>query len=84
MSIIQELKDRRAIRNYEEQEVEDEKIKQLRVGKGSCNGTFGELVQGVLGERPFCATGSRIECGRFPHPFFSLSRQRRHCGETTG
>jgi uncharacterized protein involved in propanediol utilization len=28
----------------------------MRVGKGSCNGTFGELVQGVLGERPFLIT----------------------------
>ncbi|WP_147533599.1 kinase [Bacillus marasmi] len=26
------------------------------IGKGSCNGTFGELVQGVLGERPFLVT----------------------------
>ncbi len=25
----------------------------MRVGKGSCNGTFGELMQGVLDERPF-------------------------------
>ncbi len=29
MSIIQELKERRAIRNYEEKEVEDQKIRQL-------------------------------------------------------
>lgn len=28
----------------------------MKVGKGSCNGTFGELVQGVLGERPFLIT----------------------------
>jgi uncharacterized protein involved in propanediol utilization len=28
----------------------------MRVGKGSCNGTFGELVQGVYGERPFLIT----------------------------
>lgn len=28
----------------------------MKVGKGSCNGTFGELVQGVLGERPFLVT----------------------------
>ncbi|MFX3623865.1 MAG: kinase [Ectobacillus sp.] len=28
----------------------------MRVGRGSCNGTFGELVQGVLDERPFLIT----------------------------
>ncbi|NMD69699.1 kinase [Bacillus sp. DNRA2] len=28
----------------------------MKIGKGSCNGTFGELVQGVLDERPFLVT----------------------------
>jgi uncharacterized protein involved in propanediol utilization len=28
----------------------------MKIGKGSCNGTFGELVQGVIGERPFLIT----------------------------
>lgn len=28
----------------------------MRAGKGSCNGTFGELVQGVLNEQPFLIT----------------------------
>lgn len=28
----------------------------MKIGKGSCNGTFGELVQGVLFERPFLVT----------------------------
>ncbi|MDQ0201149.1 GHMP family kinase ATP-binding protein [Neobacillus ginsengisoli] len=28
----------------------------MKRGKGSCNGTFGELVQGVIGERPFLIT----------------------------
>lgn len=32
------------------------RIIKMRVGKGSCNGTFGELIQGVLGERPFLVT----------------------------
>jgi L-threonine kinase len=28
----------------------------LKIGKGSCNGTFGELVQGIIDERPFLIT----------------------------
>ncbi|PLR80394.1 hypothetical protein CVD25_21985 [Bacillus canaveralius] len=28
----------------------------MRLGKGNCNGTFGELVQGKIGERPFLIT----------------------------
>lgn len=28
----------------------------MKNGKGSCNGTFGELVQGCMGERPFLIT----------------------------
>lgn len=28
----------------------------MKAGKGCCNGTFGELLQGVLGERPFLVT----------------------------
>lgn len=28
----------------------------MRLGKGNCNGTFGELVQGVIGEHPFLIT----------------------------
>ncbi|MCQ6279459.1 kinase [Bacillus sp. EB600] len=28
----------------------------MKIGKGSCNGTFGELVQGIIGERPFLIT----------------------------
>ncbi|MDR4950493.1 GHMP family kinase ATP-binding protein [Neobacillus cucumis] len=28
----------------------------MKLGKGSCNGTFGELVQGIIEERPFLIT----------------------------
>jgi uncharacterized protein involved in propanediol utilization len=28
----------------------------MKIGKGNCNGTFGELVQGIIGERPFLIT----------------------------
>ncbi|MEH7547379.1 MULTISPECIES: GHMP family kinase ATP-binding protein [Bacillaceae] len=28
----------------------------MKLGKGSCNGTFGELVQGIIAERPFLIT----------------------------
>lgn len=28
----------------------------MKLGKGSCNGTFGELVQGTIGKRPFLIT----------------------------
>jgi uncharacterized protein involved in propanediol utilization len=28
----------------------------MKIGKGSCYGTFGELIQGVLNERPFLVT----------------------------
>ncbi|SMQ78297.1 threonine kinase [Bacillus sp. OV166] len=28
----------------------------MKLGKGSCNGTFGELVQGIIGDRPYLIT----------------------------
>jgi L-threonine kinase len=28
----------------------------MKIGRGSCNGTFGELVQGIIGDRPFLIT----------------------------
>jgi len=28
----------------------------MKLGKGSCHGTFGELVQGVSGDRPYLIT----------------------------
>lgn len=28
----------------------------MKLGKGSCHGTFGELVQGIIGKRPFLIT----------------------------
>jgi L-threonine kinase len=47
----------------------------MKIGKGSCNGTFGELVQGCMGERPFLITlpirSLRSEAVFFPDPCFS-------------
>ncbi|MED3562822.1 kinase [Bacillus xiapuensis] len=44
----------------------------MRLGKGSCQGTFGELVQGVIYERPFLITLPipylRSEAVFFPNP----------------
>lgn len=28
----------------------------MRIGKGSCHGTFGELLQGIINEKPFLIT----------------------------
>jgi L-threonine kinase len=47
----------------------------MRLGTGSCNGTFGELVQGVIGERPFLITlpiaSLRSEAIFIPNPTVS-------------
>src|SRR5437868_6769958 len=47
----------------------------MKQGKGSCNGTFGELVQGIIGERPFLITlpipGLRSEAIFIPDPTVS-------------
>ncbi|MGJ7913160.1 GHMP family kinase ATP-binding protein [Neobacillus sp. LXY-1] len=47
----------------------------MRSGKGCCNGTFGELVQGQLGDRPFLITmpiqGLRSEALFIPDPTLS-------------
>src|SRR6476660_171848 len=44
----------------------------MKLGKGSCNGTFGELVQGTIGESPFLITlpipGLRSEAIFIPDP----------------
>jgi L-threonine kinase len=44
----------------------------MKPGKGSCNGTFGELVQGVIAERPFLITlpipSLRSEAVFIPNP----------------
>src|SRR4051794_13685966 len=43
-----------------------------KLGKGSCNGTFGELVQGIMGDRPYLITlpisSLRSEARYIPDP----------------
>lgn len=50
----------------------------IKIGKGSCNGTFGELVQGIIGERPFLITlpipSLRSHAVFFPDPAISEIR----------
>lgn len=50
----------------------------MKLGKGSCNGTFGELVQGVIGDRPFLITlpipSLRSEASFTPDPSISKIR----------
>lgn len=63
----------------------------MKIGKGSCNGTFGELVQGCMGERPFLITlpirSLRSEAVFFPDPCGSgirvadTKRKARKAGE---
>ncbi|PFO07453.1 kinase [Bacillus sp. AFS076308] len=47
----------------------------MKLGKGSCNGTFGELVQGIIAERPFLITlpipSLRSEATFVPEPAVS-------------
>jgi uncharacterized protein involved in propanediol utilization len=47
----------------------------MKPGRGSCNGTFGELVQGIIGERPFLITlpipSLRSEAVFIPDPAIS-------------
>ncbi|MED4226526.1 kinase [Neobacillus cucumis] len=47
----------------------------MKLGKGSCNGTFGELVQGIIEERPFLITlpipSLRSEARFVPEPAVS-------------
>ncbi|XJZ28680.1 kinase [Bacillota bacterium Lsc_1132] len=47
----------------------------MKLGKGSCNGTFGELVQGIIGERPFLISlpipSLRSEATFIPDPTLS-------------
>ncbi|WP_277678891.1 hypothetical protein [Gracilibacillus dipsosauri] len=44
----------------------------MEIGKGSGNGTFGELVQGIIDERPFLITfpiqSLRSEASFVPNP----------------
>ncbi|MFP5115278.1 GHMP family kinase ATP-binding protein [Bacillaceae bacterium C204] len=50
----------------------------MKLGKGSCHGTFGELVQGIIGERPFLITlpipTLRSEATFIPDPGISKIR----------
>ncbi|MEH7355969.1 kinase [Neobacillus drentensis] len=50
----------------------------MKLGKGSCHGTFGELVQGVIGDRPFLITlpipSLRSEASFTPDPSISEIR----------
>ena len=50
----------------------------MKLGKGSCHGTFGELVQGIIGERPFLITlpipSLRSEAIFIPDPAISEIR----------
>ncbi|MEH7503195.1 kinase [Neobacillus drentensis] len=50
----------------------------MKLGKGSCHGTFGELVQGVIGDRPFLITlpipSLRSEASFTPDPSISKIR----------
>lgn len=51
----------------------------MKLGKGSCHGTFGELVQGIFGDRPFLITlpipSLRSEASFIPEPAFSGIRE---------
>lgn len=53
-------------------------IERWGYGRGSCNGTFGELVQGIIGERPFLITlpitNLRSHAVFFPDPAISEIR----------
>ncbi|MFP5108593.1 GHMP family kinase ATP-binding protein [Neobacillus sp. C211] len=50
----------------------------MKLGKGSCNGTFGELVQGIMGDRPYLITlpisSLRSEARFIPDPIVNEIR----------